>query len=187
MPDKNMIDNIIKYNKDFVSNKRYEGYVTSKYPDKKIAVISCMDTRLTELLPAALGAKNGDIKIIKNAGGVISNPFGSVVRSVLIAIFELGVDTILVIGHTDCGVQHMDHKEMMEHMRKRGISQEAIDMMHYCGVDFDSWLSGFDDVETSVRETAELLIHHPLIPEDVHIGGFVMDSTTGELKEIVVD
>ena len=187
MAENNIINDIIKYNKVFVSKKSYKDYVTSKYPDKKIAVLSCMDTRLTELLPAALGAKNGDIKIIKNAGGVISNPFGSVVRSILITIFELGVDTILVIGHTDCGVQHMDPNEMMDHMRKRGVSQEAIDMMHYCGVDFENWLSGFDDVETSVRETAELLIHHPLIPDDVHIGGFVMDSVTGELAEIVID
>ena len=76
---------------------------------------------------------------------------------------------------------------MMEHMRKRGVSQEAIDMMHYCGVNFENWLSGFDDVETSVKETAELLIHHPLIPDDVHIGGFVMDSMTGELTEIVIE
>lgn len=182
-----MIEKILEHNKEFVKQGKYESYVTSKYPDKKIAVLSCMDTRLTELLPAALGAKNGDIKIIKNAGGVISNPFGSVVRSLLIAIFELGVETILVIGHTDCGVQHMDCKEMIEHMKKRGISEEAIDMMHYCGVNFDNWLSGFDDVETSVRESVELLVHHPLIPDDVSIGGFVMDSTTGELHEIIVE
>lgn len=182
-----MIEKIMEYNKQFVEEGKYKSFITSKYPDKKIAVLSCMDTRLTELLPAALGAKNGDIKIIKNAGGVISNPFGSVVRSLLIAIFELGVETILVIGHTDCGVQHMECNEMLAHMRQRGISQEAIDMMHYCGVDFENWLSGFDDVETSVQETVKLLRHHPLIPEDIRIGGFVMDSKTGELKEIIVD
>lgn len=182
-----MIKSILEYNRQFVEGKKYEAYVTSKYPDKKIAVLSCMDTRLTELLPAALGAKNGDIKIIKNAGGVISNPFGSVVRSLLIAIFELGVETILVIGHTDCGVQHMDCREMIEHMKSRGVSQESIDMMHYCGVDFENWLSGFDDVETSVRESVELLSHHPLIPDDICIGGFVMDSVTGELHEVVIE
>ena len=143
-----------------------------------------MDTRLTELLPAALGLKNGDVKLIKNAGGVISNPFGSVVRSLLIAVYELGVETILVIGHTDCGVQHMDSRAMIESMKQRGVSQEAIDMIHYCGIDFEKWLSGFDDVNTSVQETVELLKHHPLIPEDVQIGGFVMDSTTGELLEV---
>ena len=73
---------------------------------------------------------------------------------------------------------------MIESMKQRGVSQEAIDMIHYCGIDFEKWLSGFDDVNTSVQETVELLKHHPLIPEDVQIGGFVMDSTTGELLEV---
>ena len=62
-----MIDQIVHYNKEFVAAKGYEQYRTDKYPDKKLAVLSCMDTRLTELLPAALGLKNGDAKIIKNA------------------------------------------------------------------------------------------------------------------------
>ena len=70
-----MIDEILKYNKEFVEEKKYEQYKTSKYPDKKIAIITCMDTRLTELLPAALGIRNGDVKIIKNAGGVVSHDF----------------------------------------------------------------------------------------------------------------
>lgn len=63
-----MIDQILSYNKTFVAQKGYEKYITDKFPDKKLAVLSCMDTRLTELLPAALGLKNGDAKIIKNAG-----------------------------------------------------------------------------------------------------------------------
>ncbi|MFR7984997.1 MAG: beta-class carbonic anhydrase [Clostridia bacterium] len=179
-----MIEEIREFNKRFVKDEKYQSYITSKYPDKKLAILTCMDTRLTELLPAALGLKNGDVKLIKNAGGVISNPFGSVVRSLLIAVYELGVETILVIGHTDCGVQHMDSRAMIESMKQRGVSQEAIDMIHYCGIDFEKWLSGFDDVNTSVQETVELLKHHPLIPEDVQIGGFVMDSTTGELLEV---
>ncbi|MBC6678731.1 beta-class carbonic anhydrase [Zhenpiania hominis] len=179
-----MIEEIREFNKSFVKDEKYQSYITSKYPDKKLAILTCMDTRLTELLPAALGLKNGDVKLIKNAGGVISNPFGSVVRSLLIAVYELGVETILVIGHTDCGVQHMDSRAMIESMKQRGVSQEAIDMIHYCGIDFEKWLSGFDDVNTSVQETVELLKHHPLIPEDVQIGGFVMDSTTGELLEV---
>ena len=49
----NMFCDIIDYNKDFVARKGYEKYLTDKYPDKKLAVLSCMDTRLTELLPAA--------------------------------------------------------------------------------------------------------------------------------------
>ena len=59
-----MIDDILEFNKKFVESKGYEKYITNKYPDKKIAILSCMDTRLTELLPAALGIRNGDVKII---------------------------------------------------------------------------------------------------------------------------
>ena len=62
-----MINQIIDYNRSFVERKGYEPFITDKYPDKKLAVLTCMDTRLTELLPAALGLKNGDAKIIKNA------------------------------------------------------------------------------------------------------------------------
>ena len=69
-----MIDNILAYNKTFVEQRGYEQYVTDKYPNKKLAVLSCMDTRLTELLPAALGLKNGDAKVIKNAGGLVISP-----------------------------------------------------------------------------------------------------------------
>lgn len=178
-----MIKEILEYNKNFVKEKKYEKYKTSKYPDKKIAILSCMDTRLTELLPAALGIKNGDVKIIKNAGGVVSHAFGSVVRSLLVAIFELGVNEIMVIGHTDCGVQHINSHMMIEHMINRGVSEENIDIMKYCGIDFEKWLAGFDDVDTSVYEAVKFLKEHPLIPKDVRIAGYVMDSVTGELKE----
>lgn len=179
-----MIDEILENNKQFVAEKKYKQYVTSKYPDRKLAIVTCMDTRLIELLPAALGIKNGDAKIIKNAGGMIAHPFGSAVRSLLIAIYELGVEDIMIIGHTDCGVQHMDSKVMLKEMKQRGVSTQVVDMMKYCGVDFDSWLSGFDDVVTSVKGSVEMLRKHPLLPKDVSIYGYVMDSTTGELKEV---
>lgn len=179
-----MIDDIIAYNKNFVEEKEYEKYTSSKYPNKKIAILTCMDTRLVELLPAALGMKNGDVKMIKNAGGVISNPFGSVIRSLLVAIFELGVEEIMVIGHTDCGVQHIDSQQMICHMKERGIPQENIDFIKYCGIDFEKWLTGFDTVEQSVTNTVNTIRRHPLIPKDVKIGGYVMDSVTGELQVI---
>lgn len=179
-----MIDEILAYNKKFVEEKRYEQYAASKYPNKKIAIITCMDTRLVELLPAALGFKNGDVKIIKNAGGVVSNPFGSVIRSLLVAIIELGVEEVMVIGHTDCGVQHIDSEVMIHHMKERGITQESIDLMKYCGVNFENWLAGFDTVEQSVTDTVDTIRHHPLMPQDIKIGGYVIDSVTGELHVI---
>lgn len=179
-----MIDEALAYNKEFVANRKYEDYITDKYPDRKIAILTCMDTRLTQLLPAALGFKNGDVKIIKNAGGVISQPFGSAIRSLLVAIYELGVQEIMVIAHTDCGVQCMDSSMMIEHMRQRGISEDHINMMNYCGIDLREWLSGFHDIEEAVKETLHLILNHPLIPDDIKVRGFIMDSTTGELTEI---
>lgn len=179
-----MIQEILDFNHQFVEEKRYEAYITDKYPNKKLAILTCMDTRLTELLPAALGLKNGDAKIIKNAGAVISNPFGSVIRSLLVAIFELGVEEIMVVGHTDCGVQHIDSRKMMQQMQERGIRAETLELLDICGVNFDQWLAGFNTVEQSVIETAETIRRHPLIPSDVHIGGYVMDSVTGALQTV---
>lgn len=180
-----MIEDILKFNKKFVEEKKYEPYQTSKYPNKKVAIVTCMDTRLTELLPAALGIKNGDAKIIKNAGGVISHPFGSVVRSLLIAIYELQVSEILVIGHTDCGVQHMDSARMLEEMKRRGIPEQRIALARDFGIQLDAWLCGFEDVNVSVKSSMELLQRHPLIPDDIAIYGYVMDSLTGELVDVL--
>ena len=179
-----MIEEILAYNRRFVEEKAYEKFAASKYPNKKIAILTCMDTRLVELLPAALGLKNGDVKIIKNAGGVVTNPFGSVIRSLLVAIIELGVEEVMVIGHTDCGVQHIDSDMMIHHMKERGIRQESIDLMKYCGIDFEKWLSGFDTVEDSVRETVDTIRNHPLIPNDINIFGYVIDTQTGELYPV---
>ncbi len=180
-----MIEEILEYNKKFVQEKKYSKYITNKFPDKKIAILSCMDTRLTELLPEALGIKNGDVKIIKNAGGSISHPFGSVIRSLIVAIYDLGVEEIMVIGHTDCGVQHMESKALIEKMKSKGISEASIDLIKYCGIDFESWLSGFDDVDDSVKESVSILKNHPLIPGNIVVRGFIMDSTTGELNAVI--
>lgn len=179
-----MIEQILKFNKEFVDNKGYEKFMTSKYPDKKIAIVTCMDTRLVELLPAALGLRNGDVKIIKNAGGTITNPFDSTMRSLLVAVYELGINEIMVIGHTGCGVQGMNAAEMLELMHKRGISEEHIILMRHCGIDLDSWLHGFDDTDSAVRETVDLVTRHPLMPTDITVRGYVMDSLTGELRPL---
>ena len=179
-----MIDDILAYNEKFVQEKRYEAYAASKYPRRKLAILSCMDTRLTKLLPDALGLKNGDAKIIKNAGVAIDDPFCSEVRSILVAIYELGVEEIMVIGHTDCGVQNMESSKVIEDMEKRGISEEQIALMNYCGVDFKHFLQGFPDEHDAIEKTVRLLQEHPLIPKDVKIYGFIMDTVTGKLERI---
>lgn len=180
-----MIDELLKFNEKFVEEKGYEKYATSKYPDKKIAIVTCMDTRLVELLPAALGIRNGDVKIIKNAGATITNPFDSTMRSILIAIYELGVSEVMVIGHTGCGVQGMNAEEMLHLMKERGVSEEHISLMRHCGINLRQWLHGFDNTDDAVRETVDLIANHPLMPPSgINVKGFVMDSYTGALKPL---
>lgn len=177
---------MIEFNKQFVKDKKYERYYTTKFPDRKVAIITCMDTRLFKLLPAALGINQGDVKMIKNAGGMVLDPFDSTVRSIIVSIYELGVEQVMVIGHTDCGVSNVCAKELERAMMERGIKKETIDMVRFCQVDLDKWLKGFDTVECSVKDSVKILRYHPLIPKDVVITGYVMDTETGELIPVEV-
>lgn len=179
-----IVENILSFNKTFVSQKNYQSYETDKYPSKKIAILTCMDARLTKLLPAALNLKNGEAKIIKNAGAVISNPFGSVMRSLIVAVYKLEVEDILVIGHHDCGMQGMEAAPLLEEMRQRNVSQQELDLIRFCGIDMDQWLTGFNCIEESVRNTVSVIEHHPMMPADIGVHGFVIHPDTGKLDPI---
>ena len=179
-----MISEIIQYNKQFVAREGYEQYVTDKYPDKKLAVLSCMDTRLTELLPAALGLKNGDAKIIKNAGGLVISPFDSAMRSLVVAVYELGVEEIMVVAHSNCGACHMSFDHFRHEMLQRGVTDDTLDTIRRCGIDLDHWLEGFKDTPESVCKTVATIKTHPLMPRDITVRGFIIDSVTGALEEI---
>ena len=177
-----MIDQIILYNRKFVDNKEYEPFVTDKYPSKKLAVLTCMDTRLTELLPKAFGLRNGDAKIIKNAGGLVLSETDSAIRSLLVAIYELGVKEVMVVHHSTCGACHMSYGEFRPHMLERGIAEETLLDWEEKGI--EEWLEGFHDTQASVKKTVAAVVNHPLVPKDVVVRGFIIDSVTGELSEV---
>ena len=186
MDRKNNLTEILDFNKNFVENKEYEKYNTTKYPDKEIAIISCMDTRLTELLPKALNLKNGDAKIIKNAGGLVVHPFGSAMRSLLICIYEFDIKEIFVIGHYDCGVSTINADEFVEKMLTRGIDKNTLGIITNSGIELKQWLHGFDCVEQSVKENVEKIKNHPLVPKDIAVHGLIMDPETGRV-DVVID
>lgn len=78
----------------------------------------------------------------------------------------------------------MSFSHFHEEMTRRGVTDETLDVIRKCGIDLDSWLEGFKDTPTSVRKTVETIKTHPLIPEDVVVRGFIIDSVTGALEEI---
>ena len=181
----NNLEEILKFNKEFVENKEYEKYNTTKYPDKKIAILSCMDTRLTELLPKALDLKNGDAKIIKNAGGTVIHPFGSAMRSLLICIYEFDIKEIFIIGHYDCGISSMNTDKLIKKMIDQGIDIKTLDTLSRAGIKVKQWLHGFDCVEESVKESVAKVRNHPLMPDNVAIHGLIRAPETGRLDVVI--
>ncbi|KAB7666817.1 beta-class carbonic anhydrase [Bacillus sp. B1-b2] len=182
----NLLQNIMNHNEEFVREKKYEQFRTTKFPNKKMVILTCMDTRLLELLPNALNLSNGDVKIIKNAGAVVVHPFGSIMRSILVALYELKADEVLVIGHHDCGMSALNSESMLSKMKERGISEEIIDTLEHSGIELDKWLTGFSSVSESVSHSVDMIKKHPLIPNTVPVHGLVIDPETGKL-DLVVD
>lgn len=173
---------ILKHNEEFVKAQGAKAYETSKYPDKKMAIVTCMDTRLVTMLPAALGIRNGDVKMIKNAGGLVTDPYGDSMRSLLVAIYELGVEKVAIIAHTNCGVEGMKGDHFIKDMEKRGIAPETIEEIKRSGIDLEGWLSGFTDTAEAVQESVRLVSSHPLLPKGIEVEGYIIDTLTGELR-----
>lgn len=180
-----LIQEIMKHNQAFVEKKEYEKYQTSKLPDKKLVVVSCMDTRLTELLPKAMNLKNGDAKILKTAGAVVSHPFGSIMRSIVVAIYELNAHEVCVVGHHDCGMSSLNYEATTKKMIERGIPEETLQTLDYAGMKLSHWLRGFDSVTENVRQSVEVIRKNPLIPSSVPVHGLVIDPATGALEIVV--
>lgn len=179
------LTDILSYNQRFVESGEYEKYFTNKYPGRELAILSCMDARIIELLPNALGLKNGDAKLIKNAGALVTHPWGSVMRSLLVAVFELKVKEIMVIAHHDCGMRGLNAEEFLQRVHDSNIPDDRIETLRNAGIDLDGWLTGFDNIEDSVRHTVELIRKHPLMPDNIAIHGLVIHPTTGKLNLIV--
>jgi carbonic anhydrase len=180
-----MLEEILNYNEKFVTEKKYEEFETTKFPDKKMVILTCMDTRLVELLPKALNVRNGDVKIVKNAGALIMHPFGSIMRSLLVAVYQLKAEEVVIIGHHDCGMSGMKPDIVIGEMKNRGVSEETLNTLNYSGIDVQEWLHGFDNVSDSVAHSVEIVKNHPLMPSDVPVHGLVIDPMTGRLDTVI--
>lgn len=180
-----IVPSMLEFNKKFVADKKYEKYLTDKFPTKKAAVLTCMDTRLVELLPKALGFRNGDAKFIKNAGAILTQPFGSAMRSILVAVHVLGAREVLVIGHHNCGMTGADPEMIVNKMIDNGIDPLAIETLENAGIRMDKFFKGFAKSEDGVMHSVRMIRRHPLFPEEIPVHGFVIDPETGEIEVIV--
>ena len=179
------LQTILAHNQEFVESGGYEAFLTNKYPERKLAILSCMDARMVKLLPEALGLRNGDVKLIKNAGALVSHPWGSVMRSLLVSVFDLHVQEIIVVAHYDCGMRGLNPQTFIQHAQEQGIPADRIDTLRHAGIDLDKWLTGFSDVEDSVRHTVCTIRKHPLMPKNIAVHGLVIHPTTGKLTVVI--
>ncbi len=174
----NVIDHVLAHNARFISDREEP---LSKLPAKRIALFTCMDTRLVEFLEEAMGLKRGDAMVIKNAGNTLVDPCGSVIRSLMVAIFVLGCDEVFVIGHRDCGMSQINEVELEQNMMKRGVSADVIASLQ---PSLKEWVGAFHDPRANVQRVVTMIRETPLLPNDVPVHGLLFDPHRGLLELI---
>jgi carbonic anhydrase len=138
-------------------------------PARKIAIVACMDARLT--LEPMLGLKTGDAHIIRNAGGIVTE---DVVRSLIISQQLLGTKEVMIINHTDCGMLTFNDEALRAELVRSTGKLEVAPARFYA----------FPNLEQNVREQIHKLKSHPWIPKQIAVRGFVYEVRSGRLKEI---
>lgn len=136
-------------------------------PTKKVAIVACMDARLNPC--ALLGLVDGDAHIIRNAGGVATD---DVMRSLALSQRVLGTEEIILIHHTECGLEGFDEETELERM-----ATEAGEAPPFR-------LHAFTSLDASVRATAQRIRECPWLPSRDWIRGFVFDVKFGRLREV---
>lgn len=168
---------ILEHNARFVAQGNRP--TLTKAPAKKIALFTCMDTRLVEFLEPSMGFCRGDANVIKNAGNTIIDPTGGVMRSLVVAVHALGCAEILVIGHRDCGMAQIDAAQLRARMLARGVPAAALDGLQ---PGLKEWLGAFADPSGNVSQAVGLIRASPFIPADVPVHGLMFDPVTGGLE-----
>jgi carbonic anhydrase len=178
------LDSMMSFNKQFVTSKLYSDYeVHLDNKSLRCVVVTCMDSRLTHLLPAALNIKQGEAKIIKTAGAIIAHPFGGIMRSILLALYELRATEVFVIGHDDCGMRTANPSSTLEKMVSAGVPRDRFDVIESSGFDLKKWLSGFSSLDDSVINSANIIRRHPLVPADLKVHGLIINPSTGAIRQ----
>ena len=175
---------VLQENEKFLRKTEQAGCAlakVSKRPAKKVAVVTCMDARLIDMLEPALGLARGDANIIKVAGNVMTDGFSDVVRSIMVSVYELGAETVLIVGHEDCGMERTTAEDLAVKMEARGVAPSAIKEVFD---DMKSWAESFKCSGDNVKQAVLALKENPLLPADLKVAGFVINPDTGKLTEV---
>jgi carbonic anhydrase len=139
-------------------------------PSRRLAVVTCMDSRLDVF--AGLGLGNGEAHILRNAGGIITD---DMIRSLAISQLQLGTREIVLIHHTDCGMQKItDDAFRAELQRLSGMAPAFA-------------VESFRDLDENVRQSMRRVVSSPFLPYRDAVRGFVYDVDTGRLREVSLE
>lgn len=160
-----------EYTRALAENERYAAQFDRSRlalpPARKLAVLACMDARLT--VEDVLGLRTGDAHIIRNAGGLATD---DAIRSLVISQRLLGTEEVVVIEHTGCGMLTFRDDDV-----RRQLAAET-------GVDSDLSFHAFPDLESNLRAQVERIRAHPWT-KDVPVHGVIFEVETGRLREVV--
>ena len=135
-------------------------------PGRRLAVLACMDARLT--VEDVLGLRSGDAHIIRNAGGLATD---DAIRSLSISQRLLGTEEIVVVMHENCGLHGASEDDYRQMLSADGV--------------LPSWrLGAFDDVDGTLHHSLERLRNSKELVARDHIRGFVFDPEDGSLREV---
>src|SRR6202011_3971574 len=152
-----VIDEVLAANE--VYSRTHELRALTPRPQRKLAVLTCMDTRLSI---RTLGLKTGDAHIIRNAGGIVTE---DTLRSLVVSHYLLGTEEFMVINHTDCGLMQTTEEELRTRIQNRAGTAAISPAVFFA----------FKDVCENVRQQLQKLRAHPWVPESVAVRGFVYD------------
>src|SRR3974390_1762813 len=161
-----VIDEVLAANE--IYSRNHELRKLTPRPARKLAVLTCMDTRLSI---RTLGLQTGDAHIIRNAGGIVTEDS---LRSLIISHHLLGTEEIMVINHTDCGLMHTSEQDLRTRIQNSAGTAAIAPAFFFA----------FQNIDENVRHQLQKLRTHPWIPQSVSVSGFVYDVTTGLLREI---
>lgn len=161
-----VIDEVLEANQVYA--RTHELRPLTPRPQRKLAILTCMDTRLSI---RTMGLKTGDAHIIRNAGGIVTD---DTLRSLVVSHHLLGTEEFMIINHTDCGLMHATEEELRTRIQNRTGTAAVAPAFFYA----------FKNIDENVRHQLQKLRTHPWIPKEVSVRGFVYDVVTGLLREI---